>query len=183
MYRIQPMTLETAKRIQTWTYKEPYSLYSFSEDNEVLEELMDGSYVAVWNEEKLFGYFCFGNSARVPSGVGAGVYEEDLLDIGLGIAPKETGKGKGKLFLRTGLHYAREQFGEQDIRLTVAAFNERARKVYEREGFIRYRSFVNKTKMSEVPFDVMIKKEVKRVVASLSENYGLNYEKEGIREV
>lgn len=159
MYRIQPMTLETAKEIQTWTYKEPYSLYSFSEDNEVLEELMDGSYVAVWNEKDLFGYFCVGKSARVPSGVDAGVYEEDLLDIGLGIRPNETGKGNGKQFLRTILRYAAEQFGEKGFRLTVASFNERARKVYEREGFKRNRSFVNRTKRSEVSFEVMIKKK------------------------
>ncbi|WP_394172805.1 GNAT family N-acetyltransferase [Guptibacillus hwajinpoensis] len=159
MYHIQPMTLETAKEIQTWTYQEPYSLYSFSEDNEVLEELMDGSYVSVWNEEKLFGYFCFGQSARVPSGVNAGVYEEDRLDIGLGIRPNETGKGNGRLFLQTGLHYAAERFGAKDFRLTVASFNDRARKVYEREGFKSHRSFVNRTTSSEVPFEVMIRKK------------------------
>ncbi|WP_286170517.1 GNAT family N-acetyltransferase [Bacillus sp. NTK071] len=158
MYHIQPMTLETAKEIQTWTYTEPYSLYSFSEDEEVLEELMDGSYVSVWNGRKLFGYFCFGKSARVPSGHDAGVYEEDLLDIGLGIHPDEIGKGNGKLFLRTGLQYVIEQFGEKDIRLSVASFNIRARKVYEREGFVVYHSFVNRTQSSKVPFEVMIKR-------------------------
>ncbi|WP_240687965.1 GNAT family N-acetyltransferase [Pseudalkalibacillus hwajinpoensis] len=162
MYHIQPMTLESAREIQTWTYPEPYSLYTFSKNHEVLEELMDGSYVSVWNGEKLFGYFCFGKSARVPAGHEVGVYEEDLLDIGLGIDPVETGKGNGKLFLRAGLHYATAQLGEKDFRLTVASFNERARKVYEREGFKFNQTFVNRTKISEVPFDVMIKKEWKR---------------------
>ena len=156
---IQPMTLDVARVIQQWSYEEPFSLYSFSEGENVISEFMNGSYYYVMNEEKkLIGYFCFGKSAQVPAGYKVNAYEDNLLDIGLGMAPEETGKGKGGIFLKEGIEFANKKYKTIGIRLTVASFNKRAKKVYEREGFEYQQTFVNTTENSAITFEVMVKK-------------------------
>jgi [ribosomal protein S18]-alanine N-acetyltransferase len=57
------------------------------------------------------------------------------LDYGLGLRPDLTGQGLGLEFFRAGLVFARERYQPQRVYLHVAAFNERARRVYERAGF------------------------------------------------
>jgi [ribosomal protein S18]-alanine N-acetyltransferase len=59
----------------------------------------------------------------------------DVLEIGLGLRPELTGQGLGRDFFLAGLDFARRRWGSVRIVLTVAAFNERARRVYERAGF------------------------------------------------
>src|SRR5204863_514838 len=59
----------------------------------------------------------------------------DVLDYGLGLRPDLTGRGLGLDFFRAGLEFGRERFRPALVRLHVAAFNERAVKVYERAGF------------------------------------------------
>lgn len=153
--RIHPMTLEKAREIQTWTYDEPYSLYSFTGDQEELLEFMNGSYFCVIdNKRNLTGYFCYGESAQVPAGHQVDAYEENFIDIGLGLHPNQTGKGTGLAFLKVGLAYAIENNGFSNIRLTVASFNRRAIKVYERAGFTYEKSFTN----DSTNFNIMIKK-------------------------
>ncbi len=156
---IEPMTLDVAKVIQQWTYEEPYSLYSFGEEDNVISEFMNGSYYYVMDKkEKLIGYFCFGKSAQVPAGYKVNAYEDHLLDIGLGMSPDETGKGKGKIFLQEGVDFGTKKYKMIGCRLTVAAFNKRAKKVYEREGFEYQQTFVNATDRSKISFEVMVRK-------------------------
>ena len=92
---IHKLTIEEAKKINTWTYEEPYSLYSFSGEKEVIEELLDGTYYGCCDDQgDLIGYFCFGANAQVPGGRDANLYGgEDVIDIGLGMKPALTGKG------------------------------------------------------------------------------------------
>ena len=59
----------------------------------------------------------------------------DVLDYGLGLRPDLVGRGLGLDFFRAGLEFARERYRPRLIRLHVAAFNERAIKVYERASF------------------------------------------------
>lgn len=153
--RIHSMTLEKAREIQTWTYDEPYSLYSFTGDQEELLELMNGSYFYVIDDKRnLIGYFCYGESGQVPAGHQVDAYEENFIDIGLGLHPNQTGKGTGLAFLKVGLAYAIEKYGFSDLRLTVASFNRRAIKVYERAGFTFEKSFAK----GSTNFNIMIKR-------------------------
>lgn len=46
-----------------------------------------------------------------------------------------TGRGLGLEFFRTGPRFGRERYRPRLVQLHVAAFNERAIKVYERAGF------------------------------------------------
>lgn len=143
-----PMSHQYAKVIATWTYPEPYSLYNMDDDEETLEELMDGSYYAALDEkEELIGFICTGEAARVPGGYVAGIYNnEEKIDIGLGLRPDLTGSGQGGLFLKESLSFIRNLTNQSQLQLVVATFNERAIKVYERAGFQKGITFLSRDK-------------------------------------
>ncbi len=154
---IRQMNMEAAKQIAKWTYEEPYSIYSMDDSEETLHELLDESYFADFDEaDRLIGYFCFGKSARVPAGNSFGVYdEENQMDIGLGMRPDLCGQGQGSHFFSKGLEFARNTLSAKEFRLTVAAFNMRAIKAYQRIGFSKVDSFVRTSEHGEIEFWVM----------------------------
>ncbi len=131
------LTKEEAMEINTWTYEEPYSLYSFSGEKEVIEELLDGTYYGCCDDQgDLIGYFCFGANAQVLGGRDANLYGgEDVIDIGLGMKPALTGKGIGKEFFQAGIAFATKEFNAKMFRLSVATFNTRAITLYKNIGF------------------------------------------------
>lgn len=104
-------------------------------------------YHSVYDERgDLAGYFCFGEDARIPVGRRLGIYErEPALDVGLGMHPDLAGHGLGTDFVLAGLHFAKDAYSPLAFRLTVAAFNERAVRVYERAGFETVESFGSHT--------------------------------------
>ncbi len=148
---------DEAKIIANWKYDEPYAIYKMDENDSSLRELLDGSYYSATDEEdNLTGYFCFGKSARVAAGEMAGVYHEGgFTDIGLGMAPDLCGRGYGYDFMQAGMHFARKRLSINKFRLTVAAFNVRAIKVYEKLGFIKTGSFKRVSEDRSVEFIVM----------------------------
>ena len=86
-------------------------------------------------QDELVGYFCFGEDARIPEGRRLGLYDETALDVGLGMRPDLAGKGLGLEFVLAGLRFAGNRFPTPAFRLTVASFNRRAIRVYEKAGF------------------------------------------------
>jgi RimJ/RimL family protein N-acetyltransferase len=160
-FLIREMTMEDAIKIAQWKYGEPYSLYSMDGSKEAIDEFMGGTYYSVHNENnELIGYFCFGETAQVPGGRTNNLYGgERIIDIGLGLRPDLTGKGAGFNFINSGIKFAANKFSPAAIRLTVAAFNDRAIKVYERAGFIRGAVFINVSPSGEREF-MLMKKEV-----------------------
>ncbi|WP_454192453.1 GNAT family N-acetyltransferase [Paenibacillus sp. Marseille-Q7038] len=142
-----PMSHQYANAIATWTYPEPYSLYNMDDEEETLDELMDGSYyVALDGKENLIGFICTGEAARVPGGYAAGIYnnEEEQIDIDLGMRPDLTGNGQGGLFLKESLSFIRNLTNHSPLQLVVATFNERAIKVYEGAGFQKGQTFLSR---------------------------------------
>jgi [ribosomal protein S18]-alanine N-acetyltransferase len=111
-----PKTLDELER---WKYDPPYDFY-------------DGSEGEIQNPERYF-------EARDESGELVGFYyfeqRADGLEYGLGLRPGLTGGGLGLEFVRAGLEFAQVRFAPRRVTLNVAAFNERARIVYERAGF------------------------------------------------
>lgn len=156
-YHFHPMTEEQASIIGSWQYEEPYSLYSMEGcDSSIKEMLEEEYYYAVDNENELVGYISFGDSARVPGGYAVGIYEdEQVIDIGLGLRPDYTGKGKGREFVTDAVNFLRKQGRGECVQLVVAAFNERAMKVYERAGFVRGISFTSKIGEQDYEFLAM----------------------------
>ena len=57
------------------------------------------------------------------------------LDIGLGIRPNLTGHGKGSGFVEAVLDFANKTYSPDRLRVTIADFNRRAQRVWEKAGF------------------------------------------------
>lgn len=135
-FKIVPMTKEFATEILSWKYPSPYDLYNNEFSAAAFSELMEGSYQGVVNDfNDLTGFFCTGDTAKVPAGIPLGVYEELAVDFGLGMRPDLTGNGFGKIFLGVVLDEINLNFPSMKLRLTVASFNKRAISVYKSMGF------------------------------------------------
>lgn len=143
--------------ITSWKYEPPFSFYNMNMDPETIQELLDGSYFSVINqEEELVGYFCYGKNAQVPGGHQQGLYTgENVLDIGLGLRPDLTGKRRGLNFLIAGLDYAKINYTTSAFRLSVATFNHRAIALYEKAGFKKVETFMSKVRNDEIQFMLM----------------------------
>jgi [ribosomal protein S18]-alanine N-acetyltransferase len=117
---IEQASPEVLKEIEGWEYEPPYDFY-------------DGRHEPVRNPERFFaaldetggliGHFYY-------------EFENGVLTYGLGLRPDLTGRRHGLGFVRAGLEFGRERFRPKRIVLAVAAFNERAIRVYERAGFV-----------------------------------------------
>jgi RimJ/RimL family protein N-acetyltransferase len=116
---IEPASPATLRELAGWRYHPPYDFY-------------DGDQEPVLNPERFF-------EARDENGTLVGHYyfepKGDALEYGLGLHPDLAGRGLGLEFFRAGLEFGRNRYTPERIILNVAAFNERARIVYERAGF------------------------------------------------
>ena len=153
---IENMTVNIARNILTWKYEEPYDFYNNEETDEALDEMLDGSYYALLNEQNaVVGFFCIGKNAQVPIGHQFDVYVDDLVDMGLGMHPNLVGKGNGTAFCTHILQFIEKHYVGKSIRLTVANFNKRAIHLYEKLGFVKVAEFTSNT----TEFMTMIKKQ------------------------
>jgi len=125
--------MEYAHTMSLWEYEGIYSFYDHNENN--INEYMDGTYFTCTDVTgKLIGYYCFGENARIPTQENY-IFDNDYLDIGLGMKPDMCGKKNGLSFFQNGLNFAQEFYSKTQFRLSVAAFNKRAIKVYLKTGF------------------------------------------------
>jgi RimJ/RimL family protein N-acetyltransferase len=106
--------------IAGWRYEPPYEFYN-------------GDQELVKNPERYF--IARDDDDVAPVGFYYFEQKDDALEYGLGLRPDLTGRGLGLEFFRAGLEFGRERYLPGRVRLFVAAFNERAIKVYERAGF------------------------------------------------
>ncbi|SER99794.1 GNAT family N-acetyltransferase [Salipaludibacillus aurantiacus] len=161
LFSINEMTLEAAESISKWTYDYPYELYSMDGSEEIISALLkEGYYLVSFTEVPYFGYFCLGEEARVPGGYEAGIYlpnETHVIDLGLGIHPEWTGKGYGPAFMASILKWIRSNREVSDVRLVVAAFNERAIRLYKKAGFVRHDLFYTRVGAADIPFISMVR--------------------------
>ena len=137
-FKIAPMSQADAVAVARWHYPDPYSFYDWTADNEDAALLLDaerrkGRFFSVQDEKgKLVGFFELQKLGN------------DVV-IGLGLHPELTGRGLGGDFLEAGIAFAQRKFRPARFRLSVATFNKRAIKVYERAGFTTTRSFDHET--------------------------------------
>ncbi|MEK4852917.1 GNAT family N-acetyltransferase [Paenibacillus sp. FSL H7-0756] len=159
-YQIRLMDEPAAREIVNWRYEPPYTLYNMldaADAAEDIEELLDGSYFSVAAADgALIGFFCYGQNAQVGEGIESGLYlDGTALDIGLGIRPDLTGQGHGLAFLQAGMRFAEQTYDAKRFRLSVAAFNLRAVRLYKKAGFVLLHSFVHQHGESEMEFLLM----------------------------
>lgn len=146
-FRFEPMSDEQARAIAAWHYDPPYDFYDWTADPDDLAELLDpvqrrDHYLAVLGEDDALVGFC------------ACHCREDAVEIGLGLRPDLTGRGLGLPFVEAVMAFARERFAPfRTFQLAVAAFNERAIRVYERAGFRRHGEiYLHRTNGGDYPF-------------------------------
>ncbi len=89
------------------------------------------------HNEELIGYCSYGKDAQVPGGD----YNEVALDIGLMIKPELTGQGLGEGFVREVIRNGVDKYSPEKLRVTIAAFNRRARRVWEKNVFQQMQTF------------------------------------------
>lgn len=152
---IKKMNQHYAVEALCWKYPKPYDIYNNILTTDAILELLSNKYYVILDKnDSLIGFFCTGRSAQVPAGDSVGVYKEECVDIGIGMKPELTGKGKGYDFFSYILTFVKEFHKGKDIRLTVAIFNERAIHLYEKAGFIKQGEFAK----DDVDFITMIKR-------------------------
>ncbi|GAA0603844.1 GNAT family protein [Virgibacillus siamensis] len=149
-YEFKKITQKQAEDIAyNWHYEDKYSFYDMEADKEDLEEFLDpearcDSSFAVMSDNELIGFF----SADKKS--------DGSVDIGLGMRPDLTGKGKGREFLKAGMDFVRSKYDPINITLAVATFNQRAIKVYRRLGFDDAGTFMQDTNGDRYEFLKMV---------------------------
>ncbi len=133
-----PMTAPVAEAISHWRYPAPYDVYNLDGD---IGEMLDtrSPYFAVRDATgALVAFAAYGTTCEVgevtapPSIYGAG----GAVTVGLGLRPELTGQGNGLALTLAVLDYARARYAPTGFRLFVFDWNERARRVYERAGFV-----------------------------------------------
>jgi len=155
--QIREIGQEEAEAIVHWFYPEPYKCYNMNGADIAVAEILAGDYYSVTKDDELFGFYCYGHSARIPVIEGKGHYQaEGYLDIGLGLRPDLCGFGRGADFMSLGLDYARRTKGAKDFRLSVASFNAKAIRLYDNLGFTQVSEFTRDSDQQK--FMVMTKR-------------------------
>ena len=132
-----------ADAVAAWRYQPPYDFYDTAADPSSLLEVLDA---------RRWGHIFFSVFASTapssPSSSPESGKEElagfleltarpgNVIEIGLGLRPDLTGQGLGLSFVEACLDFARRRSSPRAFSLDVATFNERARTVYEKAGFV-----------------------------------------------
>lgn len=88
---------------------------------------------------ELVAYCSFGQDGQVSGGN----YRDPALNIGMGIRPDLTGGRKGAEYANAVLEFADSLFKPKAFRVTIAAFNKRAMRVWQKLGFERNLAYNN----------------------------------------
>jgi RimJ/RimL family protein N-acetyltransferase len=158
IFIFQPVSEAEVRGFLSWRYAPPYDLYNLdtiNPDDELAYFLNPNNrFYSIINESGDLLAFCsFGLDAQVPGGD----YGRQALDLGLGIRPDLTGQGQGVLYANAVVAFARRTFAPPAYRVTVAGWNKRARRVWEKAGFQWVETFNNRR--IHMPFDILIKEE------------------------
>jgi RimJ/RimL family protein N-acetyltransferase len=155
-YSFRPLDEHAAREIVRWAYDPPYDVYNSNPENTqtsvtYMSDPANGLYGIRTKDGELIAFCSYGGDAQVPGGD----YGADALDIGLGVRPDLTGRGMGIRVIEAVLEFGAKKFQPERFRVTIAAFNLRARKAWMRAGFSEESSFRRKGDRRE--FGVFLK--------------------------
>jgi ribosomal-protein-alanine N-acetyltransferase len=130
-YSFRPLGRYDAEIIAGWRYDGSYAFYNIARPLLLAVVLLRP---LLW----LAGmrYYAVDKGADHCVGVFSFHKQGRAVSIGLGLRPGLTGRGLGEDFVRAGLVFGAQLFRPAAFRLTVATFNQRAIRVYERAGFV-----------------------------------------------
>jgi GNAT superfamily N-acetyltransferase len=123
-------------KVLRWRYEPPYDIYNLegpldAQDLAYFLDPQNAFQTITSNQGELLAFCSFGPDGQVPGGD----YRQEALDIGLGVRPDLTGRGLGAHFVQAVLDYARDTFAPAMFRVTIAGFNRRAMRVWQKAGF------------------------------------------------
>jgi RimJ/RimL family protein N-acetyltransferase len=125
--RVEEWTEGHASEVAGWRYEPPYDFYDLASDPADEAAMRDparaGHCRAVFGESDRLDAFWYFD------------WHDDVVEVGIGLRPDLTGRGLGESFMRAQLEYASQRWHPAMFRLFVAAWNERAIRLYERLGF------------------------------------------------
>jgi ribosomal-protein-alanine N-acetyltransferase len=132
----RPLDEKSAQTILQWKYDVPYDIYNLasSDPENTLRYLLypQNAFYGIYGQQgQLEAYCSFGPDGQVPGGN----YSTPALDIGLGIRPDLTGQGHGAEYVNAVINFAYSTYKPERFRVTIAAFNSRALRVWEKAGF------------------------------------------------
>ena len=125
--RVEEWNEMYSSEVEAWHYESPYDFYDLASDPEDLASNRDptrhGHRRAVVGEDGRLDAFWYFD------------WHDDVTEVGIGLRPDLTSRGRGESFLRAQLDYASTHWQPATFRLFVASWNERAIRLYERLGF------------------------------------------------
>ena len=138
----RPADEASAREFVQWQYEPPYDVYNCPPEQveKYIRYSIDPKnniYAMFDQTEKLIGYCSYGRDARIPGGN----YSEDALDIGLMIKPELTGQGLGTDIASKVVQNGVNVYSPGKLRVTIAAFNKRAIRVWQKNGFKQRQTF------------------------------------------
>ena len=141
-FSFRPLDENSALTILQWKYDPPYDIYNLASDDpeNMLRYLLDpqNAFYGMYRPQGHLEAFCsFGTDAQVPGGD----YSTPAVDIGLGVCPDLTGQGHGSDYVNAVIQFASSTYRPDMLRVTIAAFNRRALRVWEKAGFQMVQNF------------------------------------------
>ncbi len=118
--RLEPADGGMFRERAGWRYPPPYDFYN--DDGQPVKN--PERFLAVRDDDgSLLGFYYFEHG-------------EDAFVFGLGLRPDLTGRRFGESFVRVGLDHLQTRYSPRRVVLDVAAFNQRAIRLYRRAGFV-----------------------------------------------
>lgn len=144
-FTFHPMDEIATRAVVAWRYPPPYEVYNEEPERveQVVQEILrpDYHYYRMAEDgDPLVAYCCFGPDARVAGGG----YDHKALDIGLTVRPDLNGQGRGGQFAAAVFAFAQLTFPQKVWRVTIAEFNRRAQRVWQKVGFRRIQTFARR---------------------------------------
>ncbi len=161
---LRPITADDVRQILTWRYEPPYDIYNMGSDMPdpiELAEAIDYFLRPQYHFQtmlrqpvgELVAFCSFGQDGQVAGGD----YNAPAVDIGMGVHPQYTGRGLGGMFAGAAIDFALQNFEPPRLRVTIAEFNRRAQKVWERHNFVAVQQF--NSLYNKRPFIIYVREE------------------------
>lgn len=156
--KYRPADEKSAREFVQWKYESPYDVYNCPPEDveKAIQYNIDpvNNLYSMFNQnEELIGYCSYGRDAQVPGGD----YSEEALDIGMMIKPELTGQGMGAAYAEEVIRNGVNKYEPKKLRVTIAAFNKRAMRTWEKNGFQQAQSFKRNNSEDGMEFVIMTK--------------------------
>lgn len=140
MIAIRPSLDADVLEFISWRYEPPYDVYNINDDPAEAIEYFLGPGTGchtLCEDDVVVGFFTLGSDGQVPGGD----YRQDAIDIGMGVRPDRTGAGEGIRYVKSVVDHVVAAFDPSVLRVTIAAPNIRAQRVWAKAGFCEVSQF------------------------------------------